>query len=70
VLLRTFVSLPDALLTGADTLQTYLLATALFGLGAAVNLGSIARTGGRSLAVGLLSWTLIAALAFGAVRLG
>ena len=70
VLLRTFVPLPDALLTGADTLQTYLLATALFGLGAAVNLGTIVRTGSRALSVGLLSWTLIAALAFGAVQLG
>ena len=70
VLLRTFVPLPAGLLAGADTLQIYLLATALFGLGAAVDLGTILRTGGRALAVGLLSWTLIAALALGAVQLG
>ncbi|TFD81283.1 YeiH family protein [Cryobacterium fucosi] len=69
-LLRTFVPLPAGLLAGADVLQTYLLATALFGLGAAVDLRLILRTGGRALAVGLLSWTLIAALALGAVQLG
>ncbi|TFB94598.1 YeiH family protein [Cryobacterium sp. HLT2-28] len=69
VLLRTFVPLPGGLLAGADILQTYLLATALFGLGAAVDLDTILRTGGRALAVGLLSWTLIAALALVAVHL-
>jgi len=69
VLLRTFVPLPAGLVAGADLLQTYLLATALFGLGAAVDLGTILRTGGRALAVGLLSWTLIAALALIAVQL-
>jgi uncharacterized integral membrane protein (TIGR00698 family) len=68
VLLRTFVPLPDLVLAGADTLQTYLLATALFGLGAAVNIAAIVRTGGRALAVGLLSWTLIATLALAAVQ--
>ena len=69
VLLRTFVPLPEAVLAGADTVQTYLLAVALFGLGAAVNLGSLRRTGGRALGVGLTSWTLIATLAFLAVQL-
>ncbi len=69
VLLRTFVPLPAGVLAGADLLQTYLLATALFGLGQAVDLGTILRTGGRALAVGLLSWTLIAALALVAVQL-
>ncbi|TFD28294.1 YeiH family protein [Cryobacterium cryoconiti] len=69
VLVRTFVPLPDAVLAGADTVQTYLLATALFGLGAAVNVSAILRTGGRALLVGLTSWTLIASLAFAAVQL-
>jgi len=69
VLVRTLVPLPDAVLVGADTVQTYLLAIALFGLGAAVNLGSILRTGGKALLVGLTSWTLIATLAFLAVQL-
>ena len=69
VLVRTFVPVPDGVLVAADTLQTYLLATALFGLGAAVQLGVLVRTGGRALTVGLGSWVLIAALAYGAVLL-
>ena len=69
MLVRTLVPLPLEVLDAADLLQTALLAMALFALGAAVNLGTLLRTGGRALAVGLLSWTLIAALAFGAVQL-
>jgi uncharacterized integral membrane protein (TIGR00698 family) len=70
VLVRSFVPLPPGVLIGADTVQTALLAMALFGLGSAVRLGSLLRTGWRALVVGLLSWALIAALAFAAVRLG
>ncbi|MDJ0376203.1 putative sulfate exporter family transporter [Cryobacterium sp. PH31-L1] len=69
MLLRTLVPLPEALLEAGDLLQTAFLAMALFALGTAVNLGTLMRTGGRALAVGLLSWALIAALAFGAVQL-
>jgi uncharacterized membrane protein YadS len=69
VLVRTFLPLPPVVLDAADTLQTALLATALFGLGAAVRLGTLVRTGWRALAVGLLSWAMIAALALGAVQL-
>ena len=69
MLVRTLVPLPDVMLDAADLLQTAFLAMALFALGAAVNLGTLLRTGGRALSVGLLSWTLIAALAFGAVQL-
>ncbi|MBC7725510.1 MAG: putative sulfate exporter family transporter [Burkholderiaceae bacterium] len=69
MLIRSFVPLPEFLLSAADVAQTALLAMALFGLGSAVRLGSLLRTGGRALAVGLLSWVLIAALAFGAVQL-
>lgn len=69
MLVRTVVPLPEQVLVGADLVQTALLAMALFALGAAVNLGTLLRTGGRALAVGLLSWALIAALAFGAVQL-
>lgn len=67
VLVRSFIPVPDAVLTGADTLQTVLLAMALFGLGTAVRLRTLLGTGWRALAVGLLSWVLIAALALGAV---
>lgn len=70
VLLRSFVPLPDAVLEGADVLQTVLLAMALFALGASVRVSELARTGWRALVVGLASWALIAALAYGAVLLG
>ena len=70
MLLRTLLPLPVALTDGADTIQTALLAMALFGLGTAVHLGQLVRTGWRALSVALLSWTLIAALAWVAVQLG
>jgi uncharacterized integral membrane protein (TIGR00698 family) len=69
VLVQTFLPVPALVLDAADTLQTALLAMALFALGSAVRFGSLLRTGGRPLVVGLLSWALIAALAFGAVQL-
>ncbi|MDN4615878.1 putative sulfate exporter family transporter [Leifsonia sp. F6_8S_P_1B] len=67
VLVRSFVPLPPVVLDAADTLQTVVLAMALFGLGTAVRLRSLLGTGWRALATGLLSWALIAALALGAV---
>jgi uncharacterized integral membrane protein (TIGR00698 family) len=69
VLVRTSLPLPPVVLDAADTVQTALLAMALFGLGAAVRLVSLVRTGWRALIVGLLSWVLIAVLALGAVQL-
>ncbi|MFF1635067.1 YeiH family protein [Leifsonia sp. NPDC058248] len=69
VLVRSFVPLPQVVIDGADQLQTALLAMALFGLGTAVRLRTLLGTGSRALAVGLLSWVLIAALALGAVQL-
>lgn len=69
MLVRTLIPLPEQVLNTADVVQTGLLAMALFALGTAVNLGTLLRTGGRPLAVGLLSWALIAALALGAVHL-
>lgn len=69
VLVRTFVPVPEVILSGADTVQNALLAMALFGLGSAVRVSELLRTGWRALLVGLLSWALIAALAFGAVQL-
>lgn len=70
MLMRTFVPLSSGVVDGADTLQTALLAMALFALGAAVQLGPLLRTGWRALIVALLSWGLIATLAWGAVQLG
>ena len=70
VLLNTFVPLPEWLLTGTDVVQTALLATALFALGASIRIAELVHTGWRALVVGLTSWVLVAALAYGAVLLG
>ncbi|AZI58233.1 putative sulfate exporter family transporter [Nakamurella antarctica] len=70
VLIRTFIPLPELALHIADAVQTALLAMALFGLGTAVRLKQLVTTGWRALAVGMLSWLLIAVLALGAVALG
>nr|WP_091186540.1 putative sulfate exporter family transporter [Microbacterium humi] len=69
ILVRSFVPLPEAVLNGADIVQTALLAMALFGLGSAVDIKRLLTAGWRALVVGLLSWVLIAALALGAVQL-
>lgn len=68
VVVRTVVPLPEAVVTGADVVQTALLAVALFGLGTGVRLERLARTGGRAVAVGLASWVFIAALSLVAVQ--
>lgn len=70
VLLRTFVAVPVEVIEVADAVQTALLAMALFGLGAAVRLAQLVRTGWRALLTALLSWGAIAALAWVAVQLG
>lgn len=70
VLLNTFVPLPEPLLAGADLVQTALLATALFALGASIRVVDLVHTGWRALVVGLTAWVLVAALAYGAVLLG
>jgi len=70
ILARTLLDIPEPVLQAADALQTAVLAMALFALGAAVRLRDLFGTGGRAIAVGLLSWLLIAALALAAVRLG
>ncbi|MFC6354894.1 YeiH family protein [Luethyella okanaganae] len=69
ILVRTLLPVPDAAIEVADAVQTALLAMALFGLGSAVRLSELMRTGWRALLVGLLSWALIAALALAAVVL-
>ncbi|UFS59753.1 YeiH family protein [Subtercola endophyticus] len=69
VVLRTFVPLPDELLSLADTLQTTLLAMALFALGSNIRFATLARTGWRALIVGLTSWALIATMSLGAVAI-
>ncbi|WP_326690076.1 putative sulfate exporter family transporter [Streptomyces sp. NBC_01795] len=69
VALRTTGRLPGTALDGAAWVQEVLLAAALFGLGSAVHLPSLARTGGRVAALGLCSWIVIAAASYGGVLL-
>ncbi|WP_353827326.1 YeiH family protein [Agromyces sp. SYSU T0242] len=70
VLVRTFLPVPEAVLTAADVVQTTLLAMALFALGASIRVAALLHTGWRALVTGLASWVLVAALAYGAVLLG
>jgi uncharacterized membrane protein YadS len=70
VVLNTVVPLPEWLLSAADVTQTALLAAALFALGASIRFAELVTTGWRALVVGLTSWALIAALAYGAVLIG
>lgn len=67
VAMRSFLPLPESVLDVADIAQTALLAMALFGLGTGVRVRELVSTGWKSLLVGLASWVLIAALAYGAV---
>ncbi|WP_372472017.1 YeiH family protein [Streptomyces albireticuli] len=69
VVVRTTGWLPGAALDLAGHAQELLLAAALFGLGSAVHLPSLARTGGRVAALGLCSWVVIAGASYGGVLL-
>ena len=66
---RTTGWLPGSALGLAGTLQEVLLAAALFGLGSAVHLPTLARTGWRVAALGLCSWMVIAGVSYGGVLL-
>ncbi|MEU0806282.1 putative sulfate exporter family transporter [Streptomyces sp. NPDC005970] len=69
VALRSTDRLPSAALDAAATTQELLLAAALFGLGSAVHLPSLARTGGRVAALGLCAWVVVAGVGYGGVLL-
>ncbi|MFD4632011.1 YeiH family protein [Streptomyces sp. NPDC058284] len=69
VALRTTGWLPGAAIETAQTAQELLLAAALFGLGSAVDLPSLTRTGGRVAALGLFSWVVIAGVSYAGVLL-
>jgi len=57
-----------ALLSVGHRVQEVLLTAALVGLGTGISLTALRRTGGRALALGLLSWLLVAAVAYAGVR--
>ncbi|MCC3778270.1 YeiH family protein [Streptomyces sp. UNOB3_S3] len=69
VALRTTGWLPGGALDAAAHAQELLLAAALFGLGSAVHLPSLVRTGGRVAALGLCSWVVVAGVSYGGVLL-
>lgn len=65
VLVRTFAgdALPSAVLATANVIQSALLATALFGIGASLRLERLVRSGPRALATGAIGWVVILGLA-------
>ncbi|MEV8567227.1 putative sulfate exporter family transporter [Streptomyces sp. NPDC051322] len=67
--LRSTGLLPTAALTTADAAQQLLLAAALFGLGSAVHLPSLVRSGARTALLGLAAWIVVASAAYGGVLL-
>ncbi|KAK1186050.1 putative sulfate exporter family transporter [Streptomyces sp. NBS 14/10] len=69
VAVRSTDRLPSAALDTAATAQELLLAAALFGLGSAVHLPSLARTGGRVAALGLCAWVVVAGVGYAGVLL-
>jgi uncharacterized integral membrane protein (TIGR00698 family) len=69
IVVRTLGILPPPALGLAGTAQDLLLAAALFGLGSSVRVKSLLQTGGRAIVAAMLSWALIAALAYGGVQL-
>ncbi|MFD9302656.1 YeiH family protein [Streptomyces sp. NPDC060048] len=67
--LRATGVLPDAALEWAHTAQELLLAAALFGLGSAVHLPTLSRTGGRAALLGLGAWIMVAGASYAGVML-
>ncbi|GGV60983.1 membrane protein [Streptomyces longisporoflavus] len=64
VAVRSAGWLPGSALDLAGHVQELLLAAALFGLGAAVDLPSLTRTGGRVAALGLCAWVVVAGASY------
>ncbi|MFF0739949.1 YeiH family protein [Streptomyces sp. NPDC004111] len=69
VALRSTGLLPATAIDVAQHAQELLLAAALFGLGSAVHLPTLTRTGGRVAALGLASWVVVAGVSYGGVLL-
>lgn len=67
--LRSTGLVSTGLLDTADTAQQLLLAAALFGLGSAVHLPTLAKSGARMALLGLGSWIVVASAAYGGVLL-
>jgi uncharacterized integral membrane protein (TIGR00698 family) len=69
ITVRSTGLVPRVALTGAAQVQQLLLAAALFALGSGVSWTMLRRTGGRPLVLGLVSWVLVASVAYLGARL-
>lgn len=69
VALRSTGVVPVGTVDTVESLDNLLLAAALFGLGSAVDVRRLVRTGGKALLVGLASWLMIAGVAYAGVLL-
>lgn len=69
IAIRSTGILPQAVLDAAELAESILLAAALFGLGTSVHLRTLFTTGARAALLGLASWVLIGAAAYGGVLL-
>ncbi|MGW1490271.1 YeiH family protein [Streptomyces sp. NPDC002402] len=69
VALRSTGLLPTSAIDVAQHAQELLLAAALFGLGSAVDLRSLTRTGTRVAALGLSAWVVVAGVSYAGVLL-
>ncbi|WP_432542209.1 YeiH family protein [Kineococcus sp. SYSU DK002] len=69
VLVRATGVLPQSALDGVQHVQSVLLVAALFALGTGIDVPHLVRTGGRSLALGLGSWVLVAGVSLAGVHL-
>jgi len=69
VMIRTFGELDIEVLNAAKTVEGIMLAAAMVGLGAGVDIGRIRQLGPRPLLLGVASWIGIAAASLGAVML-
>lgn len=69
VAIRSTGEVPQGVLDAASATRDLLFAAALFGLGTAVRVGPMIRTGRRALLLGLTSWILIAGISYAGVLL-
>lgn len=69
VAIRSTGVMGDGLLDRLRTLEALLLGAGLMALGCGVDLRRLRRLGGRPLALGLMSWVLMSAIALGAMAL-
>jgi uncharacterized integral membrane protein (TIGR00698 family) len=69
VLVRSFVPVPAEVIAVASIAQSVLLSMALTAIGASLRLEQLARSGGRALGAGLVSWVVLLGLGLGVVAI-